>query len=171
MDNISNIMASVAAILTNNGLTELSLENYNELSDPAYVIWYDNDGYPYDDPVVKVLVEDSEITVEIKAREFGNTVTLQSHEIDRLEWWQCIHASVLEVLEQDGKRRCPACGKPLRARQKYCSENCRTFATPKPTAGEIAEKANKHIRMLINRIAKGDRKLKRQLTGKYIIKL
>ena len=170
MDNISNIMASVVAILTNNGLTELSLE-YNELNDPAYVIWYDNDGYPYDDPVVKVMVEDSEITVEVEAREFGNTVTLQSHEIDRLEWWQCIHASVLEVLEQDGKRRCPACGKPLRARQKYCSESCRKFAVPQPSVEEIAEKANKHIHQLIARIAKCDRKLKRQLTGKYIIKL
>lgn len=171
MDNISNIMASIVAILTNNSLTELSLENYNELNDPAYVIWYDNDGYPYDDPVVKVMVEDSEITVEVEAREFCNTVTLQSHEIDRLEWWQCIHASVLEVLEQDGKRRCPACGKQLRGRQKYCSETCRKFAVPQPTAGEIAEKANQHIRALINRVAKGDQKLKRQLAEKYIIKL
>lgn len=171
MNNISNIMAAIVAIFNNNGLTELSLGNYNELNDPAYVIWYDNDGYPYDDPVVKVMVEDSEISVEVEAREFGNTVTLQSHEIDRLEWWLCIHASMLEVLEQDGKRRCPACGKPLRTRQKYCSETCRTFATPKPTAGEIAEKANKHIRQLIARIAKGDRKLKRQLTEKFIITL
>lgn len=171
MDNISNIMASIVAIFNNNGLTELPLENYDELNDPAYVIWFDDDGSPYDDPVIKVIVEDDQISVEVEARNFSNNVVLQDHEIDRLEWWQCIHASLLEVLEQDGKRRCPACGKPLRTRQKYCSESCRTFATPKPTAGEIAEKANKHIRQLIARIAKGDRKLKRQLTERFIIKL
>lgn len=171
MDNICNIMASIVAIFRNNGLTELSFGDYDELNDPSYIIWFDNDGTPYDDPAIKVFVEDSEISVEVEAREFGNTVTLQAYEIDRLEWWQCIHASMLEVLEQDGKRRCPACGKPLRARQAYCSATCRTFATPKPTAGEIAEKANKHIRQLIARIAKGDRKLKRQLTEKFIITL
>lgn len=170
MDNISNIMASIVAIFNNNGLTELSFGDYDELNDPAYIIWFDDDT-PYDDPVVKVMVEDDHISVEVEARNFSNNAVIQDYEINRLEWWQCIHASVLEVLEQDGKRRCPVCGKLLRARQAYCSETCRKFATPKPTAGEIAEKANKHIRQLIARIAKGDRKLKRQLTEKFIITL
>ena len=44
MDNISNIMASIVAILKNNGLTELSLGNYDELYDPAYIIWFDEIG-------------------------------------------------------------------------------------------------------------------------------
>lgn len=171
MDNISNIMASIVAIFKNNGMTELSLENYDELNNPAYIIWFDDDGSPYDDPVIKVTVEYDQISVEVEARNFSNNVVLQGHEIDRLEWWQCIHTSVLEVLEQDGKRRCPACGKPIRARQKHCSETCRKFVMPQPTAEEIAEKANRHIRTLINRVAKDDRKLKRQLTERYIIKL
>lgn len=171
MDNISNLMASIVAILKNNGLTELSLENYDELNDPAYIIWFDNDGMAYDDPVVKVMVENSQVSVEVEARQFGNTVTVQDHEIDRLEWWKCIHACVLEVLEQDGKRRCPACGKPLRARPKYCSDTCRKFATPQPTTREIVELANKRIRELIARVAQGDRKLKRSLTDEYIIKI
>lgn len=171
MDNISNIMASIVAIFNNNGLTELSFGDYDELNDPAYIIWFDDDGTPYDDPVVKVMVEDDHISVEVEARNFSNNAEIQDYEIDRLEWWKCIHSCVLEVLEQDGKRRCPACGKPLRTRQKYCSESCRKFAAPKPTAAEIAEKANKHIRQLIALLAKGDRKLKRQLTEKFIIKL
>ena len=127
MDNISNIMAAIVAILNNNGLTELSLENYDELNDPAYIVW--------------------------------------------LEWWQSIHACVLEVLESDGKRRCPACGKPLQAQQKYCSETCRKFAMPQPTPQKVAELANERIRKLIARIAQGNRKLKQSLTEEYFIKL
>ena len=171
MDNISNIMAAIVAILKNNGLTELSLENYDELNDPAYIIWFDDDGTPYDDPVIKVIVENSEISVELEARNFSNNVTLQEYEIDRLEWWQGIHACVLEVLENDGKRRCPACGKPLRARQKYCSETCRKFAMPQPTPQKVAELANKRIQKLIARIAQGNRKLRAELIEKYTVKL
>lgn len=171
MDNISNIMAVIVAILKNNGLTELSLENYDELNDPAYIIWFDDDGTPYDDPVIKVIVENSEISVELETRNFSNNVTLQDYEIDRLEWWQGIHACVLEVLENDGKRRCPACGKPLRARQKYCSETCRKFAMPQPTPQKVAELANKRIQKLIARIARGNRKLRAELIEKYIVKL
>jgi predicted nucleic acid-binding Zn ribbon protein len=171
MDNISNIMAAIVAILKNNGLTELSLENYDELNDPAYIIWFDDDGTPYDDPVIKVIVENSEISVELEARNFSNNVTLQDYEIDRLEWWQGIHACVLEVLENDGKRRCPACGKPLRARQKYCSETCRKFAMPQPTPQKVAELANKRIQKLIARIAQGNRKLRAELIEKYTVKL
>lgn len=171
MDNISNIMAAIVAILKNNGLTELSLENYDELNDPAYIIWFDDDGIPYDDPVIKVIMENSEISVELEARNFSNNVTIQAYEIDRLEWWQGIHACVLEVLENDGKRRCPACGKPLCARQKYCSETCRKFAMPQPTPQKVAELANKRIQKLIARIARGNRKLRAELIEKYIVKL
>lgn len=171
MDNISNIMAAIVAILKNNGLTELSLENYDELNDPAYIIWFDDDGTPYDDPVIKVIVENSEISVELEARNFSNNVTLQDYEIDRLEWWQGIHTCVLEVLENDSKRRCPACGKPLRARQKYCSETCRKFAMPQPTPQKVAELANKRIQKLIARIAQGNRKLRAELIEKYTVKL
>ena len=171
MDNISNLMAAIVAILKNNGLTELSLENYDELNDPAYIIWFDDDGTPYDDPVIKVIVENSEVSIELEAQNFSNNVTLQAYEIDRLEWWKRIHACVLEVLEQDGKRRCPACGKPLRARQKYCSETCRKFATPQPTPQKVAEVANTRIKKLIGQIADSNRKLRARLMEKYIIKL
>ena len=145
MDNISNIMAAIVAIMKNNGLTELSLGDYAEQEDPTFIIWFDNDGTPYDDPAIKVIVENSEISVEVEARDFSNNVTLQDYEIDRLEWWQGLHAGVLRILETDGKRRCPACGKPLRARQKYCSETCRKFAMPQPTPQKVVELANKRI--------------------------
>ena len=152
MNNQSDIMASIVAILANNGLTELSMENYDELHDPAYIVWFDDDGTPYDDPVIKVMIEDNTVSVEVEARQFANNVTLQDYEINRPEWWRQIHASVLEVLERDGKRRCPACGKILKGRQKYCSHACRKLAEPKPTAQEVAELANKRIRQLIGKI-------------------
>lgn len=66
---------------------------------------------------------------------------------------------------------CPACGKPLHSRQKYCSETCRKFAMPQPTPQKVAELANKRIQKLIARIAQGNRKLKRSLTEEYFIKL
>lgn len=169
MNDIDEIKTAIVAIFRNNGLTELSFGDYDELSDPAYIIWFDNDGTPYDDPVVKVMVEDDHISVEVEARNFFDNVVIQDYDIDRLEWWKCIYTCVLEVLEQDGKRRCPSCGKPLRARQKYCSATCRNFAAPQPTAQEITELANKRIRRLIARIAQGDRKFKRSLIEKYII--
>jgi len=56
MDNISNIMAAIVAIMKNNGLTELSLGDYAEQEDPTFIIWFDNDGTPYDDPAIKVIV-------------------------------------------------------------------------------------------------------------------
>lgn len=171
MDNISNIMAAIVAILKNNGLTELSLGDYAEQDDPTFIIWFDNDGTPYDDPAIKVIVEDSEISVEVEARDFSNNVTLQNYEIDRLEWWQGLHAGVLGILEKDGKRRCPACGKPLRTRQKYCSGTCRKFAMPQPTPQKVAELANERIRKLIARIVQGNRKLRAELIEKYTVKL
>lgn len=96
MDNISNIMAAIVAIMKNNGLTELSLGDYAEQEDPTFIIWFDNDGTPYDDPAIKVIVENSEISVEVEARDFSNNVTLQDYEIDRLEWWQGLHAGGVE---------------------------------------------------------------------------
>ena len=116
-------------------------------------------------------MENSDISVEVEARDFSNNVTLQDYEIDRLEWWQGLHAGVLGILEKDGKRRCPACGKPLRTRQKYCSETCRKFAMPQPTPQKVAELANKRIQKLIARIAQGNRKLRAELIEKYIVKL
>lgn len=171
MDNQSDIMASIVAILANNGLTELGMGNYDELCDPAYIVWFDDDGTPYDDPVIKVMVEDNTVSVEVEARNFSNNVTLQDYEINRLEWWRQIHSSVLEVLEEDGKRRCPACGKPLKGRQKYCSETCRKFDTPQPTAQQVMEKANRNIRKLINSLTQCDRKLKRRLSEEYLLKM
>ena len=171
MDNISNIMAAIVAILKNNGLTELSLGNYAEQEDPTFIIWFDNDGTPYDDPAIKVIVENSEISVELEARDFSNNVTLQAYEIDRLEWWQGLHADVLGILETDGKRRCPACGKLLHARQKYCSETCRKFAMSQPAPQKVAELANRRIQKLIAHIAQGNRKLRAELIEKYTVKL
>ena len=75
-------MAAIVAIFNNNGLTELSFGDYDELNAPAYIIWFDDDGIPYDDPVVKVMVEDDHISVEVEARNFSNNAVIQGHEID-----------------------------------------------------------------------------------------
>lgn len=169
MDNISNLKVSVKTILKNNNLTELSFGNYDELNDPPYIIWFDNNGQPYDDPVIKITCKDTELSIQVEAREFGDNVTLEEYEIDRLEWWQGIHASLLEILGRDGKRRCPACGKPLPDRQKYCSDTCRQLAAPQPTVQEITLLANQRIRQLIDRIAGPNQELKNQLIQQYSI--
>lgn len=154
MNNISDLMASITTILTNNNLSELSLGDIDELTDPTYVIWYDNNGSPYDDPVIKVMRDDEGLSFEVDARDFGNTVTVQDYDVDRLEWWQGIRDNILEVLQRDGTRRCPVCGKPLKGRQQFCSDTCRRSATPPPTIKEVTEVANRRIRTLVNTIIK-----------------
>lgn len=129
MNNISDLTASVSAILKNNNLNELSLGNIDELSEPTYIIWWDNNCTPYEDPVIKVMNDGDGLSFEVEARNFGNTVTVQDYDIDRVEWWQSIHANMLEVLQRDGIHRCPACGKPVKAHQQFCSDSCRKFAT------------------------------------------
>lgn len=171
MNNISNLTASVTAILKNNNLNEFSLGDIDELSDPTYIIWWDNHGTPYEDPVIKVTSNGDGLSFEVEARDFDNTITVRDCDIDRLEWWQGIHANLLEVLQRDGVCRCPACGKPLKDQHKYCSENCRKFATPPPTAQSIAKLANRHIRQLIGQIAGTDRKLEKELIKTHIITL
>lgn len=171
MNNISNLIDSITAILVNNNLDELSLGEPDQLDDPTFVIWYDNHGIPYDDPIIKVIRDNSGLSFVVNARDFDNTVTIQDHDIDRLEWWCGIHANVLEILERDGKLRCPSCGKPLKGRQKFCSGICQNLAMPQLTTLEIVELANKRIQKLITRIARGDRKLKQLLTEEFIFQL
>lgn len=169
MNTIDNLKTVISAIMKNNGLTEISLENYDELNDPAYVIWFDNNGYPYDDPVVKVMLENTQLSIEVEAREFTGNITLEDYDIDRIEWWRSIHSSVLEVLEQDGKRRCPSCGKVLSDKRSYCTEHCRKLAMPPETAEKIKALANKHIQKLISLVAQGDPKMEQKLSKKYTI--
>ena len=66
---------------------------------------------------MKVYLENEGIAVEVEARSFGNTITVYDYDIDRIEWWKGIHANILEVLERDGKRRCPACGRTVKGKQ------------------------------------------------------
>ena len=112
MDCIKDLQDAIRNILVNNGLTELCLGEPDELDDPTYIIWYDRHCEPHEDPVLKVYLENEGIAVEVEARSFGNTITVYDYDIDRIEWWKGIHANILEVLERDGKRRCPACGRP-----------------------------------------------------------
>lgn len=142
MNNISNLTASVSAILKNNNLNELSLGDIDKLSDPTYIIWWDNSGTPCEDPVIKVTSNNDGLSFEVDARDFGNTVTVQDYDIDRLEWWQGIHANILEVLQHDGTHRCPACGKPVKTHLQFCSNSCRKFAT---SIQDIAKVESNHI--------------------------
>lgn len=156
MNNISNLKASITAILVNNNLDELSLGEPGQLNDPTSVIWYDNHGIPYDDPVIKVIRDNSRLSLEVAARDFDDTVTIQDHDIDRLEWWCGIHANVLEILERDGKLRCPSCGKPLKCRQKFCSGTCRMFAMGQLTIREIVKQVMKRIQLFVTSIVRGE---------------
>ena len=114
MDCIKDLQDAIRNILVNNGLTELCLGEPDELDDPTYIIWYDRHCEPHEDPVLKVCLEDEGIAVEVEARSFGNTITVYDYDIDRIEWWKGIHANILEGLERDGKRRCPACGRTVK---------------------------------------------------------
>ena len=151
MDSIKKLQAAVRNILVNNGLTELSFGEPDELTDATYIVWYDRHCDPYDDPVLKVFLEDTEIAVEVEARSFGNTITVYDDDINRLEWWEGIRANMLEVLERDGNRRCPICGKPLKGKRRHCSDGCRKPATPELTVEQVVKKVNRNIRRQTNR--------------------
>ena len=167
MNSIKDLQKAVRNILVNNGLTELSLEDTGELEDPTYIIWFDNDCQPYEDPVLKVCIEETGIAVELDARNFGNTVTVYDYDIDRNEWWEGIRANLLEVLERDGRRRCPACGRPLKGNRRYCSDECRKLIVPEPTTEQVVKKANRNIRRLAALAAGKDKAYKKRLIEKY----
>ncbi len=171
MKRIEDLQSAVRNILVNNGLTELSLGEPDELNDPTYIIWYDRHCEPNDDPVSKVLLEETGIAVEVQARSFGSTITIYDYDIDRIEWWEGICANLLEVLERDGRRRCPVCGKPLKGTRKYCSVECRKIMMPELTVEQVVEKANRNIRELAGLVAGKDKAYRKQLIEKYIIGL
>ena len=171
MNSINDLQAAVRNILLNNGLTELSLGEADELSAPTYIIWYDNDCQPYDDLVSKVCLEDSGIAVEVEARSFGNTITVHDYDIGLIAWWEGIRTNMLEVLERDGRRRCPACGKPLKRKRQFCCDNCRKLMAPEPTVKQVMDKANRNIRRLAALAAGKDKAYKKRLIDKYTVGL
>ena len=165
MDCIKDLQDAIRNILVNNGLTELCLGEPDELDDPTYIIWYDRHCEPHEDPVLKVCLEDEGIAVEVEARSFGNTITVYDYDIDRIEWWKGIHANILEVLERDGKHRCPACGRTVKGKQRYCGAGCRDFMTVE----QVAEKANRNIRKLASLAAGKDKAYRKRLIEKYTV--
>lgn len=171
MNNIKDLQDSIRTILMNNGRTELSLGEPDELEAPTYIIWYDNACQPYEDPVLKVYLEGANIIAELDARDFGNTVMVYDCDIDRRERWEGIRANMLEVLERDGRKRCQACGKPLKGKKHLYCTTCRDLMVPALTAEQIMEKANRNIRRLASLAAGKDKEYKKQLIGKYIVDL
>lgn len=171
MDSIRDLQTAIRNILVNNGLTELCLGEPDELDDPTYIIWYDRYCEPNEDPVLKVFLEDAGFAVEVEARIFGNTITVYDYDIDRIEWWKGIHANILEVLERDGKRRCPTCGRMVKGKQRYCSTGCRNFMTSGRTVKQVAEKANRNIRKLAILAAGKDKAYRKRLIEKYTVGL
>ena len=79
------------------------------------------------------------------------------------------HANILEVRERDGKRRCPACGRTVKGKQRYCGAGCRDFMTPGPTVEQVAEKANRNIRKLASLAAGKDKAYRKRLIEKYTV--
>lgn len=169
MNNVKSIQGSIVAILMNNNLDELSLDGIEELADPVYVIWYDNDGTPHEDPVIKVVCKNSKLSFEVEARDFDQIITLYDCDIED-KWLRWIRDNMITVLQNAGKRVCPVCGKLLRRRRRYCSDSCHSLDCP-PTIKNVAESANKNIRALVGLVAGKDRKLRKQLNEKYMIRL
>lgn len=169
MNSIHKLQDSIRTILINNGLTELSFNDKDELTDPTYIIWYDNDCQPYEDPVLKVYLKETGLSVELDARNFGNTVKVYDYDIDRKEWWEGIHANILEILERDSRRRCPVCGKPLVGNKKYCTADCRHVMASPLTVEQALAKANRNIHRLAKLAAGKDKRYLKQLMNKYTI--
>lgn len=113
MRNINDFKKVIADLLTDNGLTHISLKDPGEGHGQIFIIWFDNDGNPYDDPISDVRLKDSGLFFEVNARSYGNTITVPDDEINRLEWWEEIHAGVLRALQRDGKSGIPSCKKEV----------------------------------------------------------
>lgn len=124
MNYINEIRASILAIFHNNNISQLSLGDPDELDHPTYVIWYDNQGTFYRDPIIQVKLQNTELSFEVDPSDFDNTLTVYEEDIIRKEWWQSLHDNILEILQRDGQSRCPVCGKLLEAHQEYCSDAC-----------------------------------------------
>lgn len=121
------LIASMEAILRNNNLNELQLGDTDELTEPTNIVWYDKNGCPYDDRVTGVFIEDGELALEVEASQFSHPERIYRYDFafTNPDWLQNIRDNMLEVLQQDGRRRCPACGKVLTGENKYCSDECR----------------------------------------------
>ena len=171
MKKIEDLQVAIRNILVNNGLTELSLGEPDELEEPTYIIWYDRHCDPNNDPVSKVCLEETGISVEVEARSFGGTITVCDYDIDRIEWWEGIHVNILEVLERDGKCRCPVCGRPIKGNRKYCSAECRKIMMPELTVEQVVEKANRNIRELAGLAAGKDKAYRKRQIEKYTVGL
>ena len=126
-NNIETVIASITAILHNNGLSELSLDDTDELTEPTNVVWYDKDGNPYDDRVTGVFWDGEELSLEVEASEFSQRERIYSYDFafSNIDWLRGVRDNMLEVFQRDGRRRCPACGKVLSGEDKYCSDECR----------------------------------------------
>lgn len=141
----------MAAILRNNGLTELNIRDTEECT---YVVWYDRHDALHDDPVQTVCWNGEELSLVVEDRDHGGTVILyeSNDAFDRIDWLQSIRSNMIEALQEQGRRPCPVCGKPLKGRQRYCSDACRKTATPTPTVHEVIDTANRHIRALVSKL-------------------
>lgn len=79
-NNIHDVIASITAILIHNGLSELSLGDTDELTEPTNVVWYDKDGNPYDDRVTGVFWDGEELSLEVEAGEFYQRERIYSYD-------------------------------------------------------------------------------------------
>lgn len=101
MTKSQRLLASIKDLMTSNNLTEVDLSVLDaEQTELAYVIWYDNDATPYDDPVLKVLLDEDSLSLEVDARNFGNTIRLYEDDFaHKVNWLSCIRDNMIEVLE------------------------------------------------------------------------
>lgn len=92
------LLASIKELLTTNNLSVLDFGDPDEQTEPVYIIWYEHD-VPHDDPVLKVFLDGDGLSLEIDAREFGNTIRLYeddfAHEVN---WLSGIRDNVIEAL-------------------------------------------------------------------------
>lgn len=154
MTKNNTLIASMEAILRNNNLSGLSLGDTDELTEPTNVVWYDKDGYPYDDRVTGVLLEDGELALEVEASQFEHPERIYRYDFafTNPDWLQNIRDNMLEVLQRDGQRRCPVCGKVLAGEDEYCSAECRRQAN-RPDLNRYYRENKESIHSSIKEIA------------------
>lgn len=93
-------------VLVENNITELSFGDIDELADPTYIIWFDKDCLPHEDPVIAIRLENNNLCLVINARESEEHIDLEENSSDFVfendQWLYQILGNVVEVLEKQG---------------------------------------------------------------------
>lgn len=125
------IILSIATIFANNNLDELEISE--EIDDPAYVVYFDDNGAGYDCKVHKVYIENGQLSLFVINDDDDIQAMVYSSELgcENLDWLNNIRKDILFTLGLKYKRICSECGKPMdegycidSGMEYFCSDEC-----------------------------------------------